>query len=39
MYDLQTTNSGKTISKYNQKSVSPENHIFASYAAVLKSFP
>ncbi len=30
---------GKTISKYNQKQVSPENHRFASYAAVLKSFP
>jgi triacylglycerol esterase/lipase EstA (alpha/beta hydrolase family) len=30
---------GKTISKYHQKLVSPENHRFASYAAVLKSFP
>ncbi len=30
---------GKTISKYHQKQVSPENHRFASYAAVLKSFP
>ena len=30
---------GKTISKYRQKQVSPENHRFASYAAVLKSFP
>jgi len=30
---------GKTISKYRQKLVSPENHRFASYAAVLKSFP
>jgi len=30
---------GKTISKYHQKKVSPENHRFASYAAVLKSFP
>jgi len=30
---------GKTISKYYQKRVSPENHRFASYAAVLKSFP
>jgi pimeloyl-ACP methyl ester carboxylesterase len=30
---------GKTISKYHQKRVSPENHRFASYAAVLKSFP
>jgi len=39
LYDLQTTNSGKTISKYNQKLVSPENHRFAGYAAVIKSFP
>ena len=31
--------SGKPISKYKQKLVSPENHRFASYAAVLKSFP
>lgn len=31
--------SGKPISKYRQKLVSPENHRFASYAAVLKSFP
>ena len=30
---------GKTISKYHQKLVSTENHRFASYAAVLKSFP
>jgi len=30
---------GKTISKYHQKLVSPENHRFASYAAVLKTFP
>ena len=30
---------GKTISKYHQKLVSPENHRFASYAKVLKSFP
>ncbi len=30
---------GKTISKYHQKQVTPENHRFASYAAVLKSFP
>lgn len=30
---------GKTISKYKQKLVSPENHRFASYAAVLKTFP
>ena len=30
---------GKTISKYHQKLVSPENHRFASYATVLKSFP
>ena len=30
---------GKTISKYHQRKVNPENHRFASYAAVLKSFP
>lgn len=30
---------GKTISKYFQKSVSPKNHRFASYAKVLPSFP
>lgn len=30
---------GKTISKYHQKSVEPKNHRFASYAAVLNSFP
>ncbi len=30
---------GKTISKYHQKLVTPENHRFASYAAVLKSYP
>jgi len=30
---------GKTISKYNQKLVKPQNHRFASYAAVLNSFP
>jgi len=30
---------GKPISKYHQKKVSPENHRFASYAAVLQSFP
>ncbi|MDO8641834.1 MAG: DUF726 domain-containing protein, partial [Nitrosarchaeum sp.] len=30
---------GKTISKYHQKLVSPKNHRFARYAAVLKSFP
>jgi len=30
---------GKTISKYHQKQVSPKNHRFASYAAVLNSFP
>lgn len=30
---------GKTIFKYKEKLVSPENHRFASYAAVLKSFP
>jgi len=30
---------GKPISKYHQRKVFPENHRFASYAAVLKSFP
>lgn len=30
---------GKTIRKYHQKKVHPENHRFASYAEVLKSFP
>ena len=30
---------GKPISKYHQKLVKPENHRFASYAAVLDSFP
>jgi len=30
---------GKTISKYHQKLVKPKNHRFASYAAVLTSFP
>ncbi len=30
---------GKTIEKYRQKLVKPENHRFASYAAVLNSFP
>ena len=30
---------GKTFSKYRQKSVKPKNHRFASYAAVLSSFP
>ena len=30
---------GKTISKYHQKSVKPKNHRFASYAAVLPVFP
>ncbi|PIN97116.1 MAG: DUF726 domain-containing protein, partial [Nitrosopumilus sp. CG10_big_fil_rev_8_21_14_0_10_33_7] len=30
---------GKTISKYHQKLVKPKNHRFASYAAVLSSFP
>jgi hypothetical protein len=30
---------GKTISKYHQKLVTPENHRFASYAKVLKIFP
>jgi len=31
--------SGKTIPKYVQKKVTPKNHRFASYAAVLASFP
>jgi len=30
---------GKPISKYHQKLVKPKNHRFASYAAVLNSFP
>ncbi|MFQ6025349.1 MAG: DUF726 domain-containing protein [Nitrosopumilaceae archaeon] len=30
---------GKTIPKFTQKRVYPKNHRFASYAAVLKSFP
>jgi esterase/lipase superfamily enzyme len=30
---------GKTISKYRQKLVVPKNHRFASYIAVLNSFP
>ena len=30
---------GNTIRKYHQRKVSPENHRFASYAAVLLSFP
>jgi len=30
---------GKPISKYRQKLVKPKNHRFASYAAVLDSFP
>ena len=30
---------GKPISKYHQKLVTPKNHRFASYAAVLNSFP
>lgn len=30
---------GKPISKYHQKLVHPKNHRFASYAAVLNSFP
>jgi esterase/lipase superfamily enzyme len=30
---------GKTIPKYHQKLVHPENHRFASYAKVLESFP
>ena len=30
---------GKSISKYHQKSVKPKNHRFASYAAVLTKFP
>lgn len=29
----------KTISKYHQRSVHPKNHRFASYAAILTSFP
>ena len=31
--------SGKPIQKYSQLRVRPENHIFKSYAKVLKSFP
>ncbi len=31
--------SGRAISKYHQKLVKPKNHRFASYAAVLNSFP
>ena len=31
--------SGKPISKYQQKLVKPKNHRFASYSAVLNSFP
>ncbi|MCH2405563.1 MAG: TMCO4 family protein [Nitrosopumilus sp.] len=30
---------GKPIKKYHQKLVKPKNHRFASYAAVLNSFP
>ena len=30
---------GKPIGKYHQKLVKPQNHRFASYAAVLNSFP
>ena len=30
---------GKTIPKYSQTMVKPKNHRFASYAAVLRSFP
>ena len=30
---------GKTISKYSETMVRPKNHRFASYAAVLRSFP
>lgn len=30
---------GKSISKYHQKLVKPQNHRFASYVAVLNSFP
>ena len=30
---------GKTIQKYSQTMVKPKNHRFASYAAVLRSFP
>jgi hypothetical protein len=30
---------GKPVSKYSQKLVKPKNHRFASYAAVLNSFP
>ncbi len=30
---------GKTISKYRQKLVKPENHRFASYVATVNSFP
>jgi len=30
---------GKSISKYRQKLVKPKNHRFASYSAVLNSFP
>jgi len=30
---------GKTISKYSQIMLKPKNHRFASYAAVLRSFP
>ena len=30
---------GKPISKYRQKLVKPKNHRFASYVAVLNSYP
>ena len=30
---------GKTIPKYHQKLVKPQNHRFTSYADVLNSFP
>jgi hypothetical protein len=30
---------GKTVSKYHQKLLKPKNHRFASYIAVLNSFP
>ena len=30
---------GKTSKKYSQKLVRPQNHIFASYARMMKSFP
>jgi hypothetical protein len=30
---------GKPVSKYRQKRVNPKNHRFASYSAVLNSYP